>query len=97
MQDQDPNWLSGGGQAWERLRQDPTLRAAVNEDLQHLGMAYRPDLRIRAGWAEKHISDRDAQRALELEQEVSRNKWQDFSDSGTRFGNAERIEAGGKG
>ena len=30
MQDQDPNWFSGGGQAWEILRQRPEVLQAVN-------------------------------------------------------------------
>jgi predicted ATPase len=31
MQDQDPNWFSGGGQAWEMLRRDPQTLKRVNQ------------------------------------------------------------------
>jgi hypothetical protein len=31
MHDQDPNWFSGGGQAWEILRGDPDVLMAVNQ------------------------------------------------------------------
>lgn len=31
MHDQDPNWFSGGGQAWEILRRNPEVLKAVNQ------------------------------------------------------------------
>lgn len=31
MHDQDPNWFSGGGQAWERLKHDPETLQKVND------------------------------------------------------------------
>ena len=31
MHDQDPNWFSGGGQAWEVLRREPEVLRAVNQ------------------------------------------------------------------
>ena len=44
MQDQDPNWFSGGGQAWEILRQSPEVLQAVNHWLtapNRLAKGYR--------------------------------------------------------
>ncbi len=48
MHDQDPNWFSGGGQAWEILRRNPEVLGAVNQWLtapERLAKGY--ELRVR--------------------------------------------------
>lgn len=45
MQDQDPNWFSGGGQAWELIRERSEVRRAVNSWLTRLKMPYHLDVR----------------------------------------------------
>ena len=45
MHDHDPNWFSGGGHAWDVLRQDPGVVAVVNRWFDILGA--RCQLRVR--------------------------------------------------
>jgi hypothetical protein len=42
MHDQDPNWSAGGGQAWERLRREPSVLEKVNHWLTSQNRLAKP-------------------------------------------------------
>ena len=59
--DEDPNWFSGGGHAWEVLRDDPAVLKQVNEwlaSLQGPGAMYelKPQTPIRREAARKRLA-----------------------------------------
>jgi hypothetical protein len=58
MHDQDPNWFSGGGHAWDRLRSDEKVREKVNHWLgSFVGRNARYEIRKRCLTDLEQVSD----------------------------------------